>query len=264
MYLIMLTIPINTKISIPKFSNRISTFFSKNQEEIVQQEFNNIDTLELFCDYGNITIHSWQQKGCLVEIKKEGNCQQVSTTDVSIEHQNNFLQIQTNCPQKKQQCPTHFNVIVPEQTSIKVATKSGNIFIKNASGETYAHSQSGNIKIIDGANDLLAKSVSGNITVQREHIETQHTATIETSSGTITLQVPQYIGCNLNACSKYGKILSNLFITLAPQTIKLNEETYKQQRHCIKGSILKQAADFPQGLINLTTTSGMIKICSYV
>ena len=43
--LILSTIPIQTKISISKVPTKVSSFFTKNKEEIIHQEFNSIKNI---------------------------------------------------------------------------------------------------------------------------------------------------------------------------------------------------------------------------
>ncbi len=262
-FLLLFTIPIKAKIAIHNIHNKISSFFSKNKEEFFHQELENIQNIELLCDSGNISIHTWKQASTLIEVTKQGTSQQLKSTSINIHQTEKILQIYANHQDPCYTATTHINIIIPEETCIKLATKQGNISIKNVSGSIYAHTECGNIEVIDGEHDITAKATSGNIFIQRESIK-DHCIKAETFHGHITLQVPQYIHCHLTAQTKHGKIYSNLFITLLEQTIKLNEDTYKHQRHNIIGKIVKHPENKVKGSIQLTTHTGTIKVNPYI
>ena len=262
--IITLTIPMHSKISITNIHHKVSSFFSTAHEEIHHQEFQNINQIELFCQQGNISIHTWKQNSCIMEIKKQGSLQQIQSTPIDLIQEEGLLQIQINNQCQKTKAVTHISLIIPEQASIKVATKHGKIFIKNAFESIYAYTDFGNIDIIDGQTDIIAKTHSGNITIQREQLKQQHSITAETQSGNITLQVPQHINSSIQAHTKHGKIYSNLLITLEQLTTKLNDEIYKKFKQNLKGFILQDTSAEVAGKITLTTNIGTIKIHPYI
>lgn len=264
-YIILCTIPIQSKISIPNMQNSVSKLFSRTkQENVIHQEFKDIKTLELLCEQGNISIHTWKQSTTMVELKKLGSVTQLSQTTIDFLPYDDMLQIKTECNDKKNIATIHINIIVPEQTSVKISIKLGNIFIKNLSGEIQANTDSGNINIIDGSQDVSVRSKRGNIMLQRENmIDTEWISAI-TENGDIIVQIPQHINSKIIAEAKNGKIYSDLLVTLQSKTTKLTDEVYKQQRHQLDGIITKDENAKVAGTIHLETKHGIIKIKNYM
>lgn len=259
------TITIEAKISIKNIKNRIgNVFYNGKYESSEQKEFKDVQKLELFCDQGNISIHTWKQPSTMIEIKKNGSENQHNQTNITFTQHEDVLQVQTNYKDKKSIATTNFNIIVSEKTDVKVATKQGNMYIKNLSGIVNAQTENGNIEVIDGSNTTNLYTNHGNIIIQRELMANDTTVEAESSSGSIILQVPQHINCNIETQAKQGKIQSDLLITIHPHTMKLNDETFKQQKHAITGSITKNNDDKTVGNIKLTSKLGSIKIKPYV
>jgi len=263
--IILCTIPVQSKISMQSMQNSVAKIFSRNkQETIIHQEFKDVKHLELLCDQGNISIHTWKQSSTMIELKKIGTPAQISQTDIDFLPYEDLLQIKTEHKDNKSVATIHINIIVPEQTSVKIALKQGDIFIKNLSGIIEAQTDSGNIDIIDGSQDITIRSKRGNLTIQRENMNQSEWISAITENGNIFLQVPQHIHSKISAESKNGKIYSDLLITLQSKTTKLTDEVYKQQRHQLNGFIAKDENAKIFGTINLETRHGMIKIKNYV
>lgn len=240
-------------------------FSGKKKEEFLQKEFEGVKQLELFCDAGNISVHTWKQPNIILEIKKQGNAQQLQNCFINCMQHESLLQVETTTQESRYIANTHMNIIVPEHTDIKVATKQGNISIKNLSGIVHAQTDYGNIEVIDSTNNITALTEHGNITIQRESMGKDHTISATTNNhGSIILQVPQHINTYIEAHSQHGKITSDLLVTLQEQTTKLNDEIYRQQRRNAQGTISKNKADSAQGSIKLQSKFGPIKIKSYV
>lgn len=263
--ILLCTIPAQSKISIQNIQNSVSKVFSKNKEETIShQEFKDIKTLELLCDQGNISIHTWKQSSTMIELKKIGSTALQNQAVIDCIQYEEMLQIKTENKDKKSSSTIHINIIIPEETSVKIALKQGNIFIKNLQGAIEAQTDSGNIDIIDGSQDVIAYSKKGNITLQRENMLSSEWVSAITQNGNIVLQIPQHINCKIIAEAKSGKIYSDLLVTLQPKTTKLTDEIYKQQRHQLDGIISQDENTATKGTINLETKHGMIKIKNYV
>lgn len=265
LYILLCTIPIQSKISMQNMQNSISKIFSRNKKEtIIHQEFKNIKQLELLCEQGNLSIHTWKQSSTMIELKKIGSPTQILQTDIDFLQYKDLLQIKTENKDKKHLAIIHINIIVPEETSVKIEIKQGNIFIKNLSGTIQAQTDIGNIDIIDGFQDITAYSKRGNITLQRENMIKTEWISACTENGNIFLQIPQHINSKVLAEAKNGKIYSDLLVTLQSKTTKLTDEIYKQQRHKLNGIISKDENTTASGTINLKTNHGIIKIKNYV
>lgn len=267
LFLILFTIPIKAKNSISnisnKLSNSVSSFFSRNTEEISHQEFNNITRLEISLEHGPVTIDSWKQNCVLIELRKKGNLEFVQNIELKhqLNHQN--LKISTDLKNSKISGTCSLHILVPKNLPIKINTTNGNITIKKISGPLELNSSRGSFAITQGNGTVIAKTIHGNITVQRKKIKADHALNLYSQYGNIILAVPQDINADLQAHTLTGKIISDLFITLHAQTVQLHENTFKELQNHIHGLIGQPIQHTEQGTILLSADSGVIKICSY-
>lgn len=265
LFIVLSTIPIEAKISIQSAQDSLSKIFTRAKEEnIVHKEYTGIKNLELLCEQGNISIHTWKQSSTMIELKKIGSKIAIDRTAIEFSQYEEILQIHAICNDKKNIATIHINIIVPEQTFVKVATKKGNIIIKNLSETINAQTNWGNIDIVDGFGDIFIHSKHGNINIQRESMMNTENINATTDNGTIFLQVPQHINCNIKAEALGNKIYSDLLITVQPKVTKLTDEVYKKQQHQLLGAITNNEGSSPSGLIALATKHGSIKIKSFI
>lgn len=265
--LLSFTIPIQTKISIPnistKVSSRVSSLFNRTKEEISHQEFNNVTQLEIICDHGPIVIESWKQPCVLLELKKRGNTQFMQNSKLICPKQNQTLRVNVSIPPTKPSGSVALHVLAPADLPIKIKTANHSVTIKNMSGTLDLETIRGAINIIEGTNTVIAKTVHGNIKIQRKKIQPDQSLNLYSQHGNISLYVPQDINAELEAQTKHGKIYSNLFVTLLPQTVLLNDDTFKKMKNNVEGSIGQQIENSHNATILLRTDFGVIQINSY-
>lgn len=260
--LILSTIPIQTKISIPKVPTKVSKFFTKSKEEITHQEFNNVTNVELTNIYGNISVESWKQPCIMIEQRRKGNAEFMKSSSLKTHVDGQTLNAQTEI---KNSCRGTFNVriLLPENVSLKLKTNNGTICIKGHNGPVDLVTNYGNITIINGNNTAIAQTVQGNITVQKKALKKCHCLNLQSDHGNITLMVPQELESELEAHTIYGKISSDLFVTLQSQTIQLNEQTFKDMKHHIQGWIGQSNCQENPATILMKANYGTISILPY-
>lgn len=265
--LLVFTIPIQTKNSISNISNKVRSFFKANTEDVIHQECKNVSQLEISCDHGDVTIDSWQQPCVFIELKKKGNDLFLKNAALKMVNDHNNLQVSTTLKETKRSelgsGSLSLRVLVPKDLPIKVTTTDKTITINNASGPLELYSTGGAIFVHQGDNTVIAKTVHSNIVVQRKSIKPNHALNLSSQHGNITLAVPQDINAELEAHSLHGKIYSDLFVTMNPQTILLSEETFKNMRRHIEATIGQQLQNNDPATILLSTDFGTIKICGH-
>lgn len=260
--LILSTIPIQTKISISKMPKKVSSFFTKSKEEIVHQEFNAIQNVDITNIYGTISVESWKQPCVMIEQRKKGHAEFLKSCSLKIKVEDHTIYGITEI---KNNCKGTFNIriLVPENVSLKLKTNHGTIIIKNHNGPMDLTSNYGNITVINGNNTTIAQTIQGSITVQKKSIKNDHCLNLQSEHGNITLMVPQELEADLEAHTNYGKILSELFITLHNQTIQLNEQTFKYMKHHVHGWIGQPNCNENLPTILLKADYGIISILPY-
>ncbi len=261
--LLTFTIPIQTKISTTNISTKISSFFSRSKEKIVHQEFNDVTRLEISSSHATVIIESWKQKCVLVELKTKGTPAFLDNIHLKNIKDGATLQISTTVDDEKIAGTAALRILVPKNIAINVSTTDGAITIKKISGPLELNSNRGNISVFSGSNTIIAKTVHANILIQRKKIQSDHALNISSQHGNITLAVPQDINADLQAHTKSGKIISDLFITLHSQTIQLHEEIFKNMHHHVHGMIGQPMIHINPATILLSTDFGTIKIYGY-
>jgi len=260
---ISFTIPIETKISIPKLPPRVSSFFSRNKDETIHKEFNNIKKLEIFCEHGNVSIETWRQPCVLVEFKKQGSDLFLQDAYVKYIDKDSTLQVTTQLKENAVSGTISLHILVPETLPVKVETTQGDIIITGLSGTIEAQTTNKSITVLQGTGTVIASTTEGNIFVQRRAIQQNSCLNLQSLHGDITVSIPQDLHCEVQAQSPYGKIYSELFVTLHPQTILLNDETFKKLKHYIHGSIGQSMQDKNEAMMILSSDDGIIKIIPY-
>lgn len=265
--LFVLTIPIQTKNSISNISsnisNKVRSLFKANTEEVTYQECKNIMQLEITSDHGPIVIDTWQQSCVFVELKKKGNDLFLKNTELKTTKDNHNLQVSTHLKENAGSGSLSLRILVPKDLPIKVTTTDKTITINNVSGPLELYSADGEIWVHQGDNTVIAKTVRGNIVIQRKNIKPNHALNVSSQHGNITLAVPQDINAQLEAHSQHGKIYSDLFVTMQPQTIILDEEAFKNMRRHVQAIIGQQIQNNDPATVLLTTDFGTIKICGH-
>ncbi|HSW75872.1 MAG TPA: DUF4097 family beta strand repeat-containing protein [Candidatus Saccharimonadales bacterium] len=261
--LLSFTIPIETKISIPKLPSTISSFFSRNKEEIIHKEFNHIKKLELLCEHGNVSIKTWKQPCVLVELLKNGSQLFLQNVTLQCTVKDDILQVSTIMQDDSLSGTVKFEILVPETLPIKVATTQNDIIINDLSGAIDAQTTSGTITILQGTNTVLAKTTNGNIIVQRQTMLPQHALNLYSEDGDITVAIPQSMNCDIQAQTTHGKIQSDLFITLRPPAMLINDETLNELKHTIHGYIGQVRLNEDITTMLLRSEFGTVKIIPY-
>src|SRR5580704_9983703 len=82
LFLILLTIPIHPKISIPNIPKKISSFSFRSVDEITHHAFDTITQLNICAQKATISIEPWKQPCCLLEIHKKGSADFLKTIEL--------------------------------------------------------------------------------------------------------------------------------------------------------------------------------------
>lgn len=267
MLLLLCTIPIQTKNSISKISKKISTkataWIKKTKETITHHEFNHVENLAIECLQGSVTIQTWKQPCVFVEFKKNGNSEFANKAILNSKRDGNFLKINTELIDKTVSGSLSLQIFVPQDLPLHVTTDHGTINVSKACGPLQLESFKGSMVITEGNNTVIAKTVHGTITIQRKKIKPSHALNITSTHGNIILAVPQNTNAEIEAHSKYGKIQSDIFVTLKSSTIKLNEVEFKKMPHHIHANIGQILQNNDPATILLSTESGNITISDY-
>ena len=242
---------------------------------------------------GSITVKTWRQDIVQIKITKKSTKQEfLIDVDVKIRISNKKIIIEIK--QKKEsegKVEVIIELIVPENTKVDAITKKGpisiqnlkasakakteqgnieisgvkgsiitssdygSITIRNASENIRAHTLNGNITIDQATKNIVAHAKKGSIYTTCKNTCSLDTISLSTQSGNIVLSLPEQVNAELFAKTKKGKITSEHFITIKPQTTQLNKKNWKRMRKEVDGTLGNGDAT-----IKLTSGSGNIKI----
>jgi len=271
--------PILAKISFEGIKSKISNMFSRQTEEIIHKQFpiNKNGILSLENIQGNITIKTeWKQNYIMLkatkQISKKENLKNIDIT-IHKEPSKNQILVKTEYKNKNKTGSVDYELIVPNNITVDLKTKKGSIKIKRIKGKIKATSDDGDIKIIEAKGPIVAHTLQGNIEVHHslksihaqaesgnilvacKKIPSIHQISLQTKKGNIAITLPEKTNAEIKAKTKTGKVTSDHFITLKPQTVTLNKKTWARFKKEVYGTLGSGEAT-----IELGSNHGNIKI----
>jgi len=145
--------------------------------------------------------------------------------------------------------------IVEAKGKISAITKNGNISIEQTQENVTAKAVYGNIDIINSSKSVQAKTDSGNIKVACKTIGSLSNIDLDTKKGNISVCLPNSTNADLKACTTKGKVTSEHLITIKPQTVTLDKQTWTRFKREVDGTLGSGEAT-----IKLSSNYGNIKI----
>ena len=115
--------------------------------------------------------------------------------------------------------------------------KSGAIYCKDCSGPLYATARRGNITMTDVRNTVIAKTDSGRISIACKELAQDSRIDLSSKWGNIMVALPEDLHANIKAQTQRGTCICDHYVTLRPQTTKLNNAAWAQFRRTIDGTI---------------------------
>lgn len=257
--------------------NSIKTYFlGSSSEKIVRKEIA-IDRRGNIClenISGNILIKEWENASIQLQAKKIANKKEM-LDDICIETEKigQNLNIKTTQKTEKNKTTVHYELLVPRtakldikningsitisqiDAAINVKTETGDINILNtrgpiiaetnrgtitinkASGNIRAITEYGNINIKESTRNIIAKTQTGAIAASCKTIPALDSISLSTGSGNIELSLPDKTDADLRARTERGKLISDHYITVKPQTVKLNKQTWSRLRKEVEGTL---------------------------
>ncbi|MDP3889040.1 MAG: hypothetical protein Q8Q25_00665 [bacterium] len=133
--------------------------------------------------------------------------------------------------------------------------KNGSITINQACGPVYAVTKHGNITIQDAKNSVVATTEKGCINTNCLELPTTSSIDLKTNYGTIALGLPSSTNATISGTTSRGTVTSDHYITIQPQTTKLNSHTWNRLKKEVVGML-----GSGQASISLNSVYGNIKI----
>lgn len=276
------------------FEGLKSYLFGKAHEKIVHKEipFKKNDSITIHNICGDIVIKEWKHNSVQLRAKKSASKKEM-LDDIKIvtKRLGKTVTIQTEQKNEVNRGAVDYELIVPRtatlsvqtnkgsisisriQAPIQATTQNGNISINNTSGPIIASTQQGSITIENHSGTIRATSDNGNITINQadrtvfaqtnngtictscKKVPALDTISLSTNSGNIELALPRRVNADLQAHTEKGKLISDHYITVKPQTVKLNKHTWARLKKEVNGTL-----GTGEAIIKLSAGKGNIRI----
>jgi len=253
------------------------------------------DTLSIENISGNIHIKTdWEQNSIILKATKRiSKKEDPKDISIKIEKQiaKNHVSIKTAYKDNKVKGSVDYELIIPNNITINLKTDKGEIKIKRAKGPITACTNKGDIRIIETSGQITAQAGQGNIIVDQsngnifasssygniqisnasksvkaltksgsiktscKNIPSTGSINLGTNSGNISLSIPGSTNAEVEARTGKGRVTSDHYIEIKPQTVQLNKKTWARFKREVDGTLGSGEAT-----IKLSANYGNIKI----
>lgn len=215
-------------------------FKSKNKQAIATTEYTataNI-TIDLSNIEGNISIKSWEQNKIILDAIKTGTEEELAATSIAVTQKDTTISITSKVKENEPAAAVDYTVMVPVGSSLKISNASkGDIKIRQIRGTISAVTEHGSIEIYDTVGSVTAKSNDGSLRIKQKNIAQPNTLFLEALNGNVKLSLPKRINADIQAKTYKGMVTSTIPITLSPQTLVLNKDTWNDMRKEVRGTL---------------------------
>ncbi len=180
---------------------------------------------------GPISVFGWNRDAVVIEVIKYGTAEEIKNTKVTIKHEksSSMIHITTHAETGQSIAKISLIVNVPEKSNeVKICTNSGDILVRDLFDKAILSTLEGNIQVKNIRGPLQAHSSKGSIEIKQKTLDKKNFMLLETLQGNITLYLPFSSHADIQAKTTEGELKSDHFITLEPQTIKLNTDSWNQ------------------------------------
>ncbi len=216
-----------------------TNFWQKKTQEHITKDYVVEDTCTILLENteGSILVKPWSEKKVAFEIIKRGTEDELKATSVTSRAEGKEITITTRVAPDHYSACVEYILMVPEEVSLQITQGKGPVTIKGLSGSVNVSLEEGTISIEDAQKSVTAKTGYGDITVKQNKFDETSGAFLETLQGTITLFLPRQARASLQATTAAGKIISDHPVTLAPITLKLNQQSWERLKKNVEGTL---------------------------
>ncbi|MFZ0388901.1 MAG: DUF4097 family beta strand repeat-containing protein [Calditrichia bacterium] len=208
---------------------------------------------------GSIEIEGWNKEEVSIEAHKvvksddrEKAEEYLKAIQIEVQEENSTLRINTrkgttNNGLFEDGNPVNINykLKVPLRSDLQVSSTNGGIAVLRIEGKLELHTTNGRIKADEISGNVNANTTNGSLSVNFRNVKTDDNMEFHTTNGSIDLQIPESIQCDLQAKTSNGTITTDF-----PLEIK-GKYNSKQVDAKINGG---------GGRLDLKTTNGRISI----
>jgi hypothetical protein len=213
---------------------------------------------------GTLTVKPWNQNKIIIEAEKIGTAQELKDTSIAIkapvaQAKPSHLTITTRGIPEQKAATVNYTLMVPEHTALLVRSSSqGIVKIKQLDGSLDISLAEGDIDIANATTSVSAKTGKGTIKLKQKKLGERESIFLENGQGDVYIYLPRETQATVHARTLNGTVTSAHAITLQPQTVRLNKETWERIKKEVDGTLGTGGAP-----ITLEATKGNISIEEY-
>ena len=213
---------------------------------------------------GSISVYGWDRDAIVIEVIKNGTAEEIKNTKVTIKYEKSSATAYITTHAETNQPIAKINLIInaPEKSMLdKVSTNNGDITIRDIFDKVTVSTLEGNVLIKNIRGALQAHTSKGTIEIRQKTLDKKNFMLLDALQGNVTLYLPLSTHADVQAKTTEGVVKCDHFITLEPQTIKLNNDSWNQFKKEAVGVIgdnekrPKITIDVTKGNISLLVTS---------
>jgi len=140
-------------------------------------------------------------------------------------------------------------------TVLAQTEQKGDISLDHVNGDVKTVTANGKIDVLNATKSIIASAEKGSINAQMEKLDPDTLLELNSTSGNITLALPQSASARVTGRTESGMLTSSHWIRINPYTTQLDRSAWRQFRRSVEGTINAGDAE-----VKLSSTSGNIKI----
>jgi Putative adhesin len=175
-------------------------------------------TFEISNVNGAVRIEVWDKDVVEVRAVKTTQDKESALDEVSIDvdAKPDALSISTRYPQESGvEVAVDYTIHVPRRARLNhLSTVNGTLSVVESEGLGDLHTVNGNIEVYGGSGTVRAHTTNGNVYLEWKRAGDAHSATAETTNGSVLLAIPANTKANLEARCRNGSFSSELPVVM--------------------------------------------------
>lgn len=178
---------------------------------------------------GGITVRGYDGKEVMIEARAGGSERRrgrrsaessegmkrimVSSTGLSVEEENNVMQIGTSSHSRE----VNLTIQVPRRTSLKLhCTNGGDIVVENVEGEIEVNNTNGKVTLNNVAGSAVAHALNDTVTATFTRVDPKKAMSFSSLNGKIDVTFPADLKANVRMRTENGDVFSDFDVTMRP------------------------------------------------
>jgi hypothetical protein len=164
---------------------------------------------------GSIRVHGWANNDILVRACVQGTgisegAAEAMVKQVTVTDGPGRIIANGPKPANNSWWNVSYDIWVPAAANLQLTAFNGSIHVEGTAGKIHAHTLNGSVKLKDVAGDVDGETTNGSLTIELAAGGWHGTGLkLNTTNGSINLQLPSSIGAEVEASTVHGRVKSD-------------------------------------------------------